>query len=86
MYRFLSGIMLADYFTKPLQGSLFRIFRSVLLGELPTSSLSASTAARKEERVDDGNHDEPEPSGKSQYRDTRFAAAAKDPSHYGSCE
>jgi hypothetical protein len=29
--------------------------------------------------VDDGNHDEPEPSGKSQYRDTRFAAAAKDP-------
>jgi hypothetical protein len=31
--------------------------------------------------VDDGNHDEPEPSGKSQYHDTRFAAAAKDPSH-----
>jgi hypothetical protein len=37
--------------------------------------------ARNEERVDDGNHDEPEPLGKSQYRDTRFAAAAKDPSH-----
>jgi hypothetical protein len=29
----------------------------------------------------DRNHDEPEPSGKSQYRDTRFAAAAKDPPH-----
>jgi hypothetical protein len=35
----------------------------------------------KGEGVDDGNRDEPEPSGKSQYRDTRFAAAAKDPSH-----
>jgi hypothetical protein len=65
-----TGIMLADYFTKPLQGSLFRIFRSVLLGELPTSALSAPTASGNEERVDDGNHDKPEPSGKSQYRDT----------------
>jgi hypothetical protein len=76
-----TGIMLADYFTKPLQGSLFRIFRFVLLGELPTSALSATTASGNEELVDGGNHDEPEPLSKSQYRDTRFAAAAKDPSH-----
>jgi hypothetical protein len=32
--------MLADFFTKPLQGSLFRKFRSVLLGVSHTTSLS----------------------------------------------
>jgi hypothetical protein len=74
-------IMLTDYFTKPLQGSLFRIFRSVLLGELPTSALSApSPALGNEECVDDGNH-EPEPSGKDQYCDTRIAGAATDTPH-----
>jgi hypothetical protein len=53
--------MLSDYFTKPLQGSLFC---SVLLSELLTSTLSApSPASGNEERVD--NH-EPEPLGKDQ--------------------
>ena len=32
--------MLADFFTKPLQGSLFRKFRSVLLGDAHSNSLS----------------------------------------------
>ena len=36
--------MLADFFTKPLQGSLFRKFRSVLLGEVHTGSLSSSSS------------------------------------------
>jgi hypothetical protein len=46
-----TGITLAEYFTMPLQGSLFRVFRSVLLGKLPTSAL------------DNGNHEELELSG-----------------------
>jgi hypothetical protein len=32
-------IMLADFFTKPLQGSLFNRFRDVIMGYKPTSSL-----------------------------------------------
>jgi Reverse transcriptase (RNA-dependent DNA polymerase) len=35
-----TGDMLADFFTKPLQGSLFRKFRSVLLGESHSNILS----------------------------------------------
>jgi hypothetical protein len=63
-----TGIMLADFFTKPLQGSLFRLFRSVLLGELPTSALStAPPQLGNEERVDIENL-EPEPSSESRYR------------------
>lgn len=45
--------MLADYFTKPLQGSLFRKFRSIILGHahistLVTSPLNAGTGERVE--------------------------------------
>jgi hypothetical protein len=48
--------MLADFFTKPLQGSLFRKFRSVLLGHAHTSSLcSPDPAVTTEERVGSGN-------------------------------
>ena len=31
--------MLADFFTKPLQGSLFRKFRDMIMGEHPIDSL-----------------------------------------------
>jgi len=34
-----SNIMLADFFTKPLQGQLFNFFRDVLMGYAPLSSL-----------------------------------------------
>ena len=45
--------MLADFFTKPLQGSLFRKFRLVLLGEAHTNSLSpAHPSLPSEERVE----------------------------------
>jgi hypothetical protein len=77
--------MLADYFTKPLQASLFRIFRSVLLGELPVSTLSASSpTSGNEERVDKGNREEandPKPLSKNEYRNTKTATAATDASH-----
>ena len=45
--------MLADFFTKPLQGSLFCKFRAVLLGEEQTDSLSfVPPASLLEERVE----------------------------------
>ena len=43
--------MLADFFTKPLQGSLFRKFRSVLLGHDHISSLRDPGPSHTEERV-----------------------------------
>jgi hypothetical protein len=47
-----TGDMLADFFTKPLQGSLFRKFRSVLLGEDHTNILSLGLSPPSpEERV-----------------------------------
>ena len=38
-----SSIMLADFFTKPLQGRLFKKFRDVIMGYAPISSLSHSS-------------------------------------------
>ena len=43
--------MLADFFTKPLQGQLFRKFKAVLLGHAHVDTLAASTMAPVEERV-----------------------------------
>ena len=46
--------MLADFLTKPLQGSLFRKFRAVLLGHVPVASLVPSVSpVASEERVGD---------------------------------
>ena len=46
--------MLADFFTKPLQGHLFRTFRDVLLGHEHVDSLSTSLiASTTKERVGD---------------------------------
>jgi hypothetical protein len=45
--------MLADFFTKPLQGSLFRKFRAVLLGHAHVDTLSARPGpSSPEERVE----------------------------------
>jgi hypothetical protein len=47
-----TGAMLADFLTKPLQGSLFRKFRAVLLGHAHVSTLhSPVPATPPEERV-----------------------------------
>lgn len=43
--------MLADFFTKPLQGALFRKFRDVILGYKHTSSLTALIDSAAQERV-----------------------------------
>ena len=45
--------MLADFFTKPLQGNLFKQFKSVLLGHQHIDTLSAAIAEPLEERVGD---------------------------------
>ena len=37
--------MVADFFTKPLQGSLFRYFRSFILGHRPMSELQIHSQA-----------------------------------------
>jgi hypothetical protein len=44
--------MIADFFTKPLQGNLFRLFRSVILGHEHTNSLQNIAIAPSEERVE----------------------------------
>ena len=43
--------LLGDFFTKPLQGSLFRVFRNVILGDEHTGVLAQYPAAPTEERV-----------------------------------
>ena len=37
---YISTIMLADFFAKPLQGHLFKKFRDVIMGYVPISSFS----------------------------------------------
>ena len=48
--------MLADFFTKPLNGSLFRKFRDVILGYKPVSSLREILPSDVEDYV--GNNDQ----------------------------
>ncbi len=43
--------MLADFFTKPLQGSLFRKFRDVIMGQKHIDSLKEATTTPSQERV-----------------------------------
>ena len=45
--------MLADFFTKPIQGNLFRRFRAVLLGHAPIASLHPKCPPVPQERVED---------------------------------
>ena len=45
--------MLADFFTKPLQGVLFKIFCNVIMGHKPISSLDHHLDLLAEERVEE---------------------------------
>ena len=47
--------MLADYFTKPLQGSLFNKFRRVIMGYDPISILKEFCTSKMKERVGKGD-------------------------------
>jgi hypothetical protein len=75
-----TGIMLTDFFTKPLQGSLFRMYRSVQLGEVPHIALYVtSPTAGNEERVEPENP--AGPGDTTPNRSTSVATAAMDASH-----
>jgi hypothetical protein len=77
-----TGIMLADFFTKPLQGSLFCMYRSVLLGEVLHSALSVtSPTAGNEEGVDSEQGNPTGPGDFTPNRSTSVATAATDASH-----
>jgi hypothetical protein len=61
--------MLGDFFTKPLQGTLFRTFRDVILGYTHVNTLTAAPVPSPEERVGrrqavKHRHDHPGESGK----------------------
>jgi hypothetical protein len=47
--------MLADFFTKPLQGSLFRKFRDVIMGHKHIDSLKETVPTPSQERVGEDN-------------------------------
>jgi hypothetical protein len=47
--------MLADFFTKPLQGSLFRKFREVIMGHKHIDTLKETSPAPSQERVGEYN-------------------------------
>jgi hypothetical protein len=47
--------MLADFFTKPLQGNLFRRFKAVVLGHKHVDTLQDITPESLEERVGDSS-------------------------------
>ena len=47
--------MLADFFTKPLQGSLLRKLRAVIMGHAHISTLSNTPSATVQERVGNDN-------------------------------
>ena len=44
-------VMIADFFTKPLQGNLFKRLRDVILGHVPVSSLYQYLGSSPKERV-----------------------------------
>ena len=51
-----TGEMLADYFTKPLQGNLFRKFRAVIMGHCHISTLKTVQNDEIKERVEQCVH------------------------------
>ena len=56
--------MLADFFTKPLQGGLFRKFRDVILGYQHIDTLATVSLAGPEERVEEKQAPSQKNSGK----------------------
>jgi hypothetical protein len=52
-----TNAMLADFFTKPLQGAQFKKYRAVLLGHEHISTLTATTKQPPGERVENQNCD-----------------------------
>ena len=49
-------MMLEDYFTKPLKGRGFKIFRGIVMGYKPISSLESIPVSIKESIGNNGGH------------------------------
>ena len=47
--------MLADYFTKPLNGRLFKYFRDIIMGYIPIRELIEKTRSKMKERVENND-------------------------------
>jgi hypothetical protein len=63
-------IMVADFFTKPLQGALFRKLRAVIMGEVDVATFLAMSSGPKE-RVEKGTSEVPiVPYEQTKYRQT----------------
>jgi hypothetical protein len=61
--------MLADFFTKPLQGSLFEKFRKVLMGHAHIDTLSSMSLLPTEEHVGEENETEQVAAGRNEQGD-----------------
>jgi hypothetical protein len=51
-------VTLADFFTKPLQGNLFRRLREVVMGRAHVDTLKDITSAKSQERVGEDDVEE----------------------------
>jgi hypothetical protein len=49
-----TGVMIADYFTKPLQGLLFRQLRDMIMGNTPIALPEATTTTSQADDLTDG--------------------------------
>ena len=60
-------LMLADFFTKPLQGALFRKLSAVVMGHVHVNTLTAPTSMPCQERVEgrDSKGDSPGTDGRT---------------------
>ena len=61
--------MLADFFTKPLQGNLLKKFRAVILGYVHVSSMCQFNPSESKERVEAHNPGT-EPATSTEHQDT----------------
>jgi hypothetical protein len=72
--------MLADYFTKPLQGRLFTMFREVIMGWKHVNTLKRETSSPSKERVGnmDGSNDVRNPNAVRNPKPTYASVVAAD--------
>jgi hypothetical protein len=72
--------MLADYFTKPLQGELFRRLRRVIMGWDPIEILQTFIIPTDKERVGNSMSEVITKNGKTTYRDALLTNVLRDAS------
>ena len=53
-----TDIMLADYFTKPLQGNLFKFYKEIVMGWVPPKDIISAAVEMKERVGKSAKYDE----------------------------